>query len=69
MSTGHEWRGVYECTMCDLGITWDGGFETWVHWWNGSIYCPDKTASVVGLPDELREMEPDENTRNDKDAA
>lgn len=49
--------GHHECTMCELGITWDGGFQTWVHWWNGSIYCPDKTASVISLPDYLQAAE------------
>ena len=46
-----------ECTMCDLPITWDGGYEQWVHWENGAIYCPDKTASIIGLPDWIIQQE------------
>ena len=55
MSGRREQPGHYDCTMCDLSITWDGGLQLWVHWWNGSIYCPGKAASAIGLPSELTE--------------
>ncbi|BCW47961.1 hypothetical protein [Arthrobacter sp. StoSoilB13] len=36
--------GVWECGCCDYPITWDGGFEQWVHWWNGSTMCKKEEA-------------------------
>lgn len=55
--------GHFRCTMCDLPITWDGGFQAWVHWEGGSIYCPGKTASVIGLPEKLKDSDVQEGGR------
>lgn len=36
--------GCWECSKCDYPITFDGGLQVWVHWWNGSPAC-NKEAS------------------------